>query len=217
MPTNAAHQAERILLSDGPDGTDQTIQAMARAAMGEHGAGSPRIIDLARDIISGVPERDQIGEVEAIHRFVMLHLRYVRDPLWYESITMPETMAFERQAGDCDDHAVLEAALLGSIGIQTRFVTYAFKGSPIMSHVALHAKVGNDWIPLDPIVKNKSAGWEVPDSTTRVLYGVNTPTGTAVRVFSVTNALSSGIVLIVLGAITWFSIRKKKKAGASWN
>ncbi len=210
MTTNAATQAERIMLADGPDGTDQTIQAMSKAAMGEFGAGSPRIIDLARDIIATVPERDQLGEVEAIHRFVMLHLRYVRDPLWYEAVTMPETLAFERQQGDCDDHAVLEAALLGSIGIQTRFVTYAFKGSPIMSHVALQARVGNKWIPLDPIVKNKPVGWEVPDATTRVVYGVNTPTGTAIKVFSITNALSSGIVLIVVGMLAWFTFRKKK-------
>ncbi len=211
MTTSAATQAERIMLSDGPDGTDQTIQAMSRASMGQFGAGSPRIIDLARDIVAGVPERDQFGEVEAVHRFVMLHLRYVRDPLWYEAITMPETLAFERQQGDCDDHAVLEAALLGSLGIQTRFVTYAFKGSPTMSHVALQAKVGNKWIPLDPIVKNKPAGWEVPDSTTRVLYGINTPTGTASRVFSLTNALSSGIVLVVVGTLAWFTFRPKKK------
>ena len=173
-------RVQRVPLAAGVDGTHQTIDVMARAAMGRYGAGSGRIRNLAVQIVrdAGVPERDKRGETVAVHEWVKKHLRYVKDPLWYEFVTYPETLAFERADGDCDDHAVLESALLGALGIPTRFVVYAFKGSSQFAHVALHAMVGpNEWLPLDPIVKDKPAGWEVPDATTRHVYGISTPDG----------------------------------------
>ncbi len=209
-------QASKVIRTDlpaGSDGTDATIQAMARAAMGEYGAGSGKIIALAHDIIAraGVPERDVRGEVDAIHRYVQQSLRYVHDPLWYEMITYPETLAFETMTGDCDDHVVLEAALLGAVGIPSRFVTYGFKGKIAQSHVAMEAKVGNGWVPLDPIVKDKPAGWSVPDASNTVRYGVNTPTGTVGTTFSVVNASKLfGIVALVVG-LWWISKRKPSR------
>jgi hypothetical protein len=172
-------RVERVPLAPGVDGTHQTIGVMSKAAMGPFGAGSGRIRNLAVQIVrdAGVPERDKRGEVVAVHEWVKKHLRYVKDPLWYEFVTYPETLAFERSDGDCDDHVVLEAALLGALGIPTRFVVYAFKGASQFAHVAMHANVDNQWMPLDPIVKNQPAGWEVPDATTRHVYGVNTPDG----------------------------------------
>ncbi len=204
----------RIDLPAGSDGTDATIQAMARASMGEYGAGSARIVALARDVINraGVPERDQRGEVDAIHRYVMAHLRYIRDPLWYEMITYPETLAFESTDGDCDDHAVLEAALLGAVGIPTRFVTYGFGGAIAQSHVALEAKVGNQWIPLDPIVKDKPSGWSVPNASNVVRYGVNTPTGTVGAALSLRNAAGMIAAVVCITFIWWMSKRRRKGA-----
>lgn len=198
--TLAATNVERIALPSGPSGTDATIQAMAKAAMGDFGASSPKIIALARKIIreARVPERDQQGEVVAIHNWVMAHLRYVRDPLWSEMITYPETLAFETSTGDCDDHVVLEAALLGAVGIPSRFVTFAFKNQTGMSHVAMQANVKGEWISLDPIVKTKPAGWEAPDATSVVRYGINTPTGTASKVFSLGNAAAGALVLFAV-------------------
>ncbi len=212
MTDLSASKVIRTDLSAGGDGTDATIQAMARAAMGEYGAGSGSVIAKAREIIdaAGVPERDQRGEVDAIHRFVQLHLRYVRDPLWYEMITYPETLLFDTPTGDCDDHVVLEAALLGALGIPSRFVTYGFKGNIAQSHVAMEAKVGNDWIPLDPIVKDKPAGWSVPDASNITRYGVNTPSGTVGAVFSIVNAGGMFAFVGVILALWWWDRRARK-------
>lgn len=182
LSDTAVERVERVPLKSGQDGTDQTIDVMAKAAMGKWGAGSPRIRNLAVQIIrdANVDERDKTGEAVAIHNYVMGHLRYVKDPLWYEFVTHPETLAFERADGDCDDHVVLEAALLAAVGIPSRFVVYAFKGAPSWQHVALHAQIApRVWMPLDPIVKDKPAGWEAPDATNRKVYGVNTPDGHA--------------------------------------
>jgi len=194
----------RVPLAAGVDGTHQTIDVMARAAMGRYGAGSGRIRNLAVQIVrdAGVPERDKRGETVAVHEWVKKHLRYVKDPLWYEFVTYPETLAFERADGDCDDHAVLESALLGALGIPTRFVVYAFKGSSQFAHVALHAMVGpNEWLPLDPIVKDKPAGWEVPDATTRHVYGISTPDGPQKTGRSTGEWLSLGVAMFALWRI----------------
>lgn len=200
-------RVERVPLKAGEDGTDQTIVVMSKAAMGEFGAGSAKIRNLAIQIIrdEGVAERDKHGEIVAIHRYVMRHLRYVKDPLWYEFVTYPETLAFERADGDCDDHVVLEAALLGALGIPSRFVVYAFGGASGFGHVAMQALEGpNKWIPLDPIVKDKPAGWEVPDASRRKVYGVNTPDGPQGSGMALKDLIG---LLIAIGAL-WTMFRQ---------
>lgn len=208
VPTLSAEKVVRVEIPTGAAGTDATIEAMAKAAMGIYGAGSGRIRDLAMRIISaaGVPERDQRGEVEAIHRYVQQHLRYVKDPLWYEFVTYPETLAFERPDGDCDDHVVLEAALLGAVGIPSRFVVFAFRGGP-WSHVAMQAHAGGQWIKLDPIVKNQPAGWVVPDADRTKVYGINTPTGTLRSAVSIASFLGLAIAVVSLFAVYKRAIR----------
>lgn len=190
-------------MPSGSLAVEKTIDLMSRAAMGVYGAHSPKIRSLAISIIrrAGVDEKDKISEVQAIHNFVMDHLRYVNDPLWQEFITYPETLAFEQRDGDCDDHAVLEAALLGAIGVRTRFVTVAPTPGP-MSHVYLQANVSSDdgtgqkvaqWIDLDPIMKNKPMGWAVPNPAVRHIFPLNTPNGIGLQ--------STGGLLATLGGI----------------
>lgn len=212
----------RVGLAPGQAGTDATVDAMARAALGIYGAGSARIRELAVRIINGqeggnpVAERDKRGEVAAIHEWVKARLRYVSDPVWYEFVTYPETLAFERPDGDCDDHAVLEAALLGSIGVPTRFVTFSFRGSSAPSHVALQAMLQPqtkgaklEWMPLDPIVKDQPAGWEAPDATGRTVYGVNTPKGYA---RSATVSIGKVIGLVIVGIFLLAKLTRSVKA-----
>lgn len=207
-------RVERVPLAAGTDGTHQTIEVMSKAAMGPYGAGSGRIRNLAIQIVrdAGVPERDKRGEIVAIHEWVKKHLRYVKDPLWYEFVTFPETLAFERSDGDCDDHVTLEAALLGALGIPTRFVVYAFKGASQFAHVAMHAMFApNNWMPLDPIVKDKPAGWEVPDATTRHVYGINTPDGTQKTGRSVGEWITLGVGILALWRIVAAMFGKVEK------
>lgn len=194
----SSENVQRIDLPAGIAGTDKTIDVMAAAAMGKYGAMSPIIRNKTLDVIrsANVPERDKRGEVQAVHAFVQKHLRYVNDPLSVEFVTYPETLLGNRTDGDCDDHVMLEAAMLGSIGIPSRFVTYGFKGGP-PSHVAMHANIGKDWIPLDPIVKDQLSGWEVPDYDSRTVYGVNTPVGYAKKKLSISGLLG----FLVVGGI----------------
>jgi predicted transglutaminase-like cysteine proteinase len=190
----------RSRLADGDAGTDQTIYKMAQVAMGPMGAGSTEIRALALKIVNdaGIQQRDQEGEVVAIHNWVMRHLRYVRDPLGYELITYPETLAFQSNNGDCDDHVILETALLGSLGIPSHFIVIALNNAPVYSHVYMAAEVKGYLIPLDPIKKDEPAGWEAPDPTAKKIYPISTPSGVDLSGAIVTGRLAG----IGLGTIT---------------
>lgn len=203
-------KARRLTLPPGSLGTGRTIDLMAKAAMGEYGAQSPKIRSLAIKIVrdAGAPAKDKRAEVSAIHDYVQSHLRYISDPLWMETVTYPETLAFEQSDGDCDDFAVLEAALLGAIGVRTRFVTVAPKPGP-MSHVYLQAMILNDdgtgsgalptWVSLDPIV-NKPMGWSVPNPYAITLYPLNTPDGIGLQ----TTGSLIGTLAGLAGILRWF-------------
>jgi len=69
-------------------------------------------------------------------------------------------------AHNCDDMVILEGALLRTIGIpyRTRVVqTVPFK---TFNHIYGLAKLPNGkWTALDPIMKDKPAGWQVPRET----------------------------------------------------
>ncbi len=153
----------RTHLSPGKRGTAETVDIMARLAMGLDGARSTRIRDLAVAIVraAGVPAKDYLGEVVAVHRWVQECIRYTRDPVGQETIQTPTHTAFIQRAGDCDDFATLEAALLGALGHPSRFVTIG-QTARAFSHVYLEAQVHGRWVPLDPIMAEHPAGWEAP-------------------------------------------------------
>lgn len=170
-----------MTLSGGFAGTDQTVALMSQIAMGPYGSRSPKINQLAVQILKSarVRGKDYIGEMVAIHNWVRDNIRYTRDVVGQETLYPPEYVAFTTQAGDCDDMSMLEAALLGSVGIPTRFkVLGQSPGS--YSHVYLQARPGaTQWISLDPIMSDKPAGWEAPPET-RVIsktFPENTPDG----------------------------------------
>ena len=174
---------ERLTLSRGTAGIDQTIAKMADLACGIYGSGSPAVRAQALAIVrdAGVRERDYVGETIAVHQWVMDHVRYVHDPIGYELISTPELMLADivKNGGkadeDCDGHCILEAALLGALGIDSRFVVIGTDPNAGFTHVyleAFDAKKGY-WFPLDPIVKNKPPGWSAPDAVKKKTYPRN--------------------------------------------
>ena len=163
----------RAILPDGLPGTARTIATMRDLAAGSWGARSPSIRALALNIVreAAVPEKDYLREAVALFQWVQRSIRYVRDPIGQELVTAPETL-IQTRAGDCDDHAVMLAALLGSLGHRSRFVTIGFQADQPerFSHVYLKVQpAGSDtWIPLDAIKKDRPAGWEATAPVRRV-------------------------------------------------
>ncbi len=169
--------AQYALLADGFRGTDQTVEIMRRLTTGAWGMRSPKIRALAINILREyrVPEKAYAAEADAIFRWVRDNIRYTKDVTAQETLCPPEEIAFNSRAGDCDDKAMLTAALLGSIGTQTRFKVMGV--TPFQySHVYLEALVNGHWIPMDPIMADnvttgmraKPMGWEAPKSMRKI-------------------------------------------------
>jgi hypothetical protein len=166
------------------------------ARLGRKGSLNPRVIRLARRILvsSGAPERDKLSEVIAIHQWTKANTRYTNDSADGEVLSdLGEMLDFYGKygqiPGDCDELVILEDALLRSVGFDTRYVTISrAQHDPMnrMSHVYLEADVNGDWIPLDPILKNRPAGYGPQSYTARVNHdigGLNMSNGFQARHF----------------------------------
>lgn len=178
MPLLADIPIQRSTLPPGDASVDTTVAKMAELAMGQYGARSPKIRHLAIDIVNraGAANKDYRAMAVACYRWVRDNIRYVRDPVGQEALCHPEYL-LQVAGGDCDDMSMLVAALCGSLGIQTRFVTVAVN-SQQFGHVYLEAEAApGNWLPLDPIMREHGEGWEVPNPTRRKVYGVNGPDG----------------------------------------
>ncbi|MEE9119419.1 MAG: transglutaminase-like domain-containing protein [Calditrichia bacterium] len=105
------------------------------------------IRNLALRLVRRNAQKDFIGEVSKIHRFVRDHIRYVKDIVGVETVQSP-AKTLELGQGDCDDKVTLAGALLASIGNQVRFVAIGFiPGS--YSHVLLDVRLNQKWIPIE--------------------------------------------------------------------
>jgi len=91
--------------------------------------GDERIRSLALTITRSVRRHSKTGQPDlrsadliagAIYKWMVRNINYVRDPWDIERIQSPD-VTLRQKAGDCDDHAILGAALLQSLGIQTGF------------------------------------------------------------------------------------------------
>lgn len=134
-------------------GARQTLTKMATLA--RKGLRNQSIRNLAVQLTTagflngtGLKQKDFTGEARRILRFVRDDIRYVRDTDGVELLHDPVTL-LQTGAGDCDDKAILLAALLGSIGHQTRFVAVSFEPN-IFCHVWLQDCLDGKWVDLEP-------------------------------------------------------------------
>ena len=68
---------------------------------------------------TGQPDLRDVDQIAgAIYTWMVRNINYVRDPWDVERIQSPD-VTLRQKAGDCDDHAILGAALLQSLGIHT--------------------------------------------------------------------------------------------------
>lgn len=134
-------------------GARQTLQAMAHLA--QLGLRNQKIRNKAVEITTkgflngtGLQQKDFTGEAQRILAFVRDDIRYVKDTDGVELLHDPAYL-LDIGAGDCDDKAILLAALLGSIGHQTRFKAVAFEPDQYI-HVWLQDYLNGRWVDLEP-------------------------------------------------------------------
>ncbi|MCS6947865.1 MAG: transglutaminase-like domain-containing protein [Steroidobacteraceae bacterium] len=155
-------------IPDGPEGTRATLRAMA-AFVREY-RSHPQIRELAMRLVSELPSESFSDEIAALHRFVRDHVRYTLDVRDVETVQSPiETLRLMQ--GDCDDKAVLLAALLESIGHPSRFVAYAFEQPDVYEHVIVETRLGAGWVSLEA-TKPVEMGWTPTEWSNRMLHHV---------------------------------------------
>lgn len=137
------------------------MQRLARA-----GSRSMTVRQLALDLTSagwggmrGLPQKDFTGEARRLFEFVRDRIRYVKDIDGVETLH-PAEWVLQIGAGDCDDKALLLAAMLLAIGHTPRFVAVAFDPDQF-SHVWVQDYLNGRWVDLEA-TENLPFGEAVP-------------------------------------------------------
>jgi predicted transglutaminase-like cysteine proteinase len=95
----------------------------------------PLMIQMARDITGQWRAKNRFEEAKAIQSWINRRVRYVPDPHGAEMLSDPLTTI--QKGGDCDDQAILAAALLQAIGHDARFAAVTWKGRDAASHAVV--------------------------------------------------------------------------------
>lgn len=137
----------------GDIGTAQTIAKMRQLV--NRSLTDSTVIQAARNIAMQFYPRDFDSQARGIKNFLTEHFQFVNDPRGVELLVPPRAMLdtiSKRHVvtGDCDEAAILGAALGKAIGLQSRFVLLGFQGKVgSYAHVYTILRGTSGWIPLD--------------------------------------------------------------------
>lgn len=132
-------------IPSGEPGTRATLKRMA--AIVKASKKLPVVRSQAVAVTLDVPNLAWAGEAAAVQRWVQRNIRYTRDVRGVETLQAPD-YTLKVGAGDCDDHSMLVAAMLESIGHPTRFVAIANTPGKYF-HVFTETRIGNRWFALE--------------------------------------------------------------------
>lgn len=170
LPQNYA-PARTELVPGGDTGIAATIGYMKSAVFGNQGVRSFRVREFTLQAVRGVARG--MTEVDAVFQAIRDEIEFRGE--YQEYLQSPEA-TINLGAGDCDDQAVLAAAMLNSLGFETRFKTVALHDSPgELSHVYIEVrdKQSGAWTSMDTTVAESYPGWE-PDGIARSeVYSTN--------------------------------------------
>lgn len=107
---------------------------------------NPEIVSTARRIVG--EEKDPVKAAQLINRWVFKYLKKVPTP----SVPNAHTVLLRKQ-GDCNEHAVLAAALARAVGLPTRMeVGIVYSGDGFYYHAWVSYWVGKHWLTGDPLM-----------------------------------------------------------------
>lgn len=157
----------RMPLRDGDPGIARTIQWMNAIVRGKEGASHPAVRSTAVDIVRGLSSRDKPGQIAAVLAWVKQNIDFRGE---YKELLQSPVVTLQLCAGDCDDHSMLIASLLKSLGFTTRFTTVAADAEDPGQFTHVFCEVldpsSGQWTALDSTVANSSPGWR-PDNVYR--------------------------------------------------
>lgn len=159
---------QRVKIRAGQSGVVDTVNLMNKLVH-EYKANI-QIRELAFSLIENVESKDFVGEIEALFNFVRDNIRYTQDIYDLETLANP-LYTIDKGHGDCDDHCVLLASLMQSIGHVTMFVTAGYDLDQVESHIYLWTVVDGVEIYLDPTEKNEPMGFEPTNPVIKAFWG----------------------------------------------
>ncbi len=132
-------------LPDNVTGTDRTIKEMTRLI--DNDLRAQRLRLYVTRILQDVPSKNHLAEVEYLYWWIVHNIRYQKDPLNIETVQSP-MVTLRLRAGDCDDHAVLLAGMVSTIGLPYRFRTLGYNVDRL-KHIWTEVLVNGRWLPVD--------------------------------------------------------------------
>ena len=159
-------------IGTGDEAIYNTIELMKELI--KRGERDMVIRQLATQLVSGVPERDERGEVATIFNFLKSKTRFTKDPAGFEFLQTPRHILEQLQQGikphlDCDDMTVLGGALLRTVGYPVRLKAISVSPTREYTHIYLLVKIGDSnccWLAFDPANPVSRLGIE-PQGITR--------------------------------------------------
>lgn len=134
MPTTV----ERTTIPWGDTGSVATLAKMRSIVNAS--LVNPIVIAEGHRIANHIQARDYFAIAQTIRFFLAQNFRFIADPIGIELVRTPEFLLRQFNAngymtGDCDDAAVIGAALGKAVGIPANFVAVGFKRNGPLLHV----------------------------------------------------------------------------------
>lgn len=137
----------------GDIGTAATLRKMRQLVNAS--LTDPVVVQTARSLAAQTFPRDRDSQAQLIKEYLSEHFYFVADPRGVELLTTPRFMLQDIAkrniaTGDCDEAAILGAALGKAIGLPARFVVLGFGVvGASFAHVYTILRGGSRWFSLD--------------------------------------------------------------------
>jgi len=167
--------ARAEVIPEGDEGTFTVVDRMAELVRSR--VAHPVVRAAAVDLANKVPAQHLSGQIAAVRKFLERRVPFLSDPsgveLLHDPVLLLEDIRERGQArGDCDDVAVLGAALGGAMGLSARFIVVGFRGpNEPFEHVWTELHDGTAWRELD-VTRPRTA--EAPAHTREYVVDVIT-------------------------------------------
>lgn len=141
-------RVERFEIPWGHAGIDVTVEHMRALAR------SSALTETVRRKAELLAGRDELETAANIRRFIARRVRFEFDPPGVELIRTPELLLHTvdcrgRAVGDCDDVAVLAAALGLARGLEAAYILLGFTDAEPYEHVYTELRTPAGWVELD--------------------------------------------------------------------
>lgn len=173
-----------LQLTGSPDDkTAATIAAMR--AMVHDTDRTGHVQQWAAALAAACPQKSFICHARRVYDALKNYIRFKRDTFGTEHLRHPDVLIAEisqtrgndlRCTADCDDTAMLGAALLRAMGFRAYFVTVGLSPAAPYTHVYFGADIptpdGLRWVPMDP-QERIPFGHEAPTIARRRLWPID--------------------------------------------